>query len=173
MLIKQETGLPQVWKITPEVNTDFRGDYVMIHNTDLYELPDIKWVEWDIATSKKNVLRGIHYSPNCWKIYTCLQGLIYYVFVNCDEQDPNFCKWKSFYLKPYEQLLKHPRYGAGMLALEDNTILHYAQSQFYNADDPDQKTFKWNHWNDIWWPVNNPILSKRDQQGEYEFRLKG
>ena len=182
----QETELPDVWLIKPDVNKDFRGNYLMIHHEEFYDKqfynaefkspikypPDLHFVEWDIATSRKGVFRGIHYSPNCWKIYQCLNGAIYYVFVNCDEHDKDFGKWTSFQLEPYDQLLKHPRYGAGMLALEDNTILHYAQSQYYDPNNPDQKTFKYNDKRfNIFYPNIPMILSKRDIIGKYEFKV--
>jgi dTDP-4-dehydrorhamnose 3,5-epimerase-like enzyme len=138
--------------------------------------PKVHFVESDIALSRKGVFRGIHYSPHCWKIYQCLHGAIYYVFVNCDEKDKDFGKWESFILKPYDQLLKHPRYGAGMLALEDDTILYYLQDQYYDAVDPDQQTFKYDDKRfNVWLPKITPelILSRRDEIGEYESRVKG
>ena len=184
----EETQLPDVWLIKPDVNTDFRGDYVMIHNKFDYdsilmriysEYPvdekdriDLEFVEWDIATSRKGVFRGIHYSPNCWKIYQCLAGVIYYVFVNCDRKDKDYGKWASFHLEPYDQLLKHPKYAAGMLALEDNTMLHYAQSQYYDADDPDQETFTLKDFPEIFIPNIPLLLSRRDTIGEYDFKAK-
>ncbi len=169
------TTLDSVWRIKLDVNKDFRGDYLMIHHEKIYDMfsntPSLQttfhFVEWDIATSRKGVFRGIHYSPNCWKIYQCLQGAIYYVFVNCDPEDKEYGKWASFHLEPYDQLLKHPKYGAGMLALEDNTILHYAQSQYYDANNPDQKTFTLKDFSDIFIPNIPLILSERDTKGHY------
>ncbi len=176
------TSLPDVWRITPDVNTDFRGDYLQIHHEkdydNLVKTPyivdgvEIGWtplhfVEWDIATSRRGTFRGIHYSPRCWKIYQCLTGSIYYVFVNCDKSDKEFGKWSSFHLEPYDQLLKHPKYGAGMLALEDNTMLHYAQTQYYDAKDPDQKTFTLKDFPDIFMPNIPLLLSERDTKGHY------
>lgn len=170
----KETSLPDVWRIKLDVNTDFRGDYVMIDNEFTYDMlpPKVHFIERDIATSRKGVFRGIHYSPNCWKIYQCLAGAIYYVFVNCDKNDIEYGKWASFHLEPYDQLLKHPKYGAGMLALEDNTMLYYQQNQYYNANDPDQKTFTLKDFPDIFVPNIPLILSRRDTIGEYEFKIK-
>ncbi len=167
-----KTTLRDVYLIKPDVFRDFRGDYVMVDKeVDYDNLPSkVHFVERCISTSRKGVLRGIHYSPNCWKIYQCLHGAIYYVFVNCDKNDSEFGKWQSFILddKNYYQLLKHPRYGAGMLALEDNTILYYLQSQYYDSKNPDQETFMWNDKRfNIWWTTKNPILSKRDEEGHY------
>src|SRR3990167_6949739 len=98
------TKLPDVWLIKPDVNTDFRGDYVTKWNEKQYR--DIMagrgvpqpFVEHDISTSTKGVLRGIHYSPHCWKLNQCLYGKLYYVVVNCDPTHPGFGKWQSFIL---------------------------------------------------------------------------
>ncbi len=166
-----KTTLADVWLIKPDINIDFRGDYVMTYNEDLYGqmgLPPIKFVEHDISTSKKGVLRGIHYSPNCWKLNSCLHGEIYYVVVNCDKESIGYGQWEPFILsdKDYCQIFRHPRYGAGLLALSDCALYHYLQSEYYNPQSPAQDTIKWNSMN-IWWPTKTPILSQRDEVGHY------
>lgn len=176
-MIVKETQLPGVWSIQPKVDYDHRGDFMELHIEKDYDAlpPNVHFVYTCISTSKKGVLRGIHYSPHCWKIYQCLQGAIFYQFVNCDEKDPEYGRSAQFLLRPYEQLLKHPKYAAAMLALGDNTILYYAQSQYYNPTDPDQYTFKYDDPRfKLWFPKITPvpILSKRDEIGEYEFRVK-
>lgn len=175
------TNLRDVWRIEPDVFTDFRGDYVMNYNKELYDTAfSIDFVEQDLSVSSKGVLRGIHYSPNCWKLYECLHGAMYYVFVNCDKEDSEFGKWESYIVddRNHHQYIKHPRYGAGFYALKDDTILHYMQSQYYDPKNPDQQTFVWDTrfcnpnkvkepYGPIWWPDPNPILSQRDQLGRY------
>ena len=56
--------------------------------------------------------------------------------------------------------------GNSMLALEDNTIYHYKQDTHFAEGR--QFTIKWNDegWN-FWWPITNPILSLRDENGKY------
>ncbi len=163
-----ETKLPDVWLVQPELHEDFRGDYVMLYNEKLYKRFGVKFVEHDISTSIKGVLRGIHYSPNCWKLNECLVGKIYYVVVNCDKESSDFKKWQAFILSDENrlQLVKHPRYGSGFYVLSDFALFHYMQSQYYDANDPDQQTFKWDKMG-IWWPDKHPIVSERDERGEY------
>jgi len=170
-----ETTLKDVWVIKPDIHTDFRGEYVMTWNTDLYgaSFPFWRasrgepWVEHDISTTlQRGTLRGIRYSPRCWKLNQGLQGAIYYVVVNCDVEDSQFGVWEAFVLshKNRHQLLKHPRYGSGFLTLTDNVLFHYLQSQYYDPENPDQKTFMWDDPRfNIWWPIKNPILSQRDE----------
>ncbi len=168
-----KTTLNEVWLIKPDVNVDFRGDYVMNYNEKLYmehlDLPPIKFVEQDISSSLKGVLRGIHYSPNCWKLNECLCGKIYYVCVNCDKDSIGYGQWESFILsgENHYQIFKHPRYGTGLYVLSDHAIFHYLQSQYFDSKDPDQHTIKWDGIG-VWWPSKNPILSRRDEGGRYE-----
>ena len=168
-----ETELEGVLLIKPDINEDFRGDYVMTYNEKLYVMHGIgaSFVEHDISTSTKGVLRGIHYSPNCWKLNQCLYGEIYYVVVNCDEKDPEFGKWQSFILsgRNRHQLFKQPRYGSAFLVLSDYCLFHYMQSEYYDPCNPNQKTFKWDDPRfGIWWPkLRPPILSQRDEEGHY------
>lgn len=169
------TNLKDVWLIKPDIFTDFRGDYFLAYHEELYKQFGIKFVEHCILTASKGVLRGIHYSPDSWKLYQCCHGAIHYVFVNCEGGHSEFGKWQSFVIsdRNHYQLIKHPRYGTGFLALEDNTVLHYMQSEYYNPDNPNQKTFKWNDERfNIWWPkiTPEPILSQRDALGEYVSR---
>lgn len=166
-----ETKLKDVWLIKPDVFEDFRGDYVMTFHEELYKRFGVKFVEHDISTSTKNVLRGIHYSPNCWKLNQCLYGKLYYMVVNCDEKDPEFGKWQAFILsdRNHYQLLKHPKYGSGFLVLSDYAVFSYLQSEYYDPNNPNQKTFMWNDPRfGIWWPkLTVPILSQRDEVGHY------
>ena len=87
--------------------------------------------------------------------------------MNCDKNDSEYGKWASFQLEPYDQLLKHPKYGAGMLALEDNTMLHYAQTQYYDTKDPDQQSFTLQDFPDVFIPNMPLLLSERDTKGRY------
>ena len=168
-----QTKLPDVWIIEPDIIEDFRGDYVMTyHEAEYRKIVDVPLVEHDISTSTRNVLRGIHYSPSCWKLYQCLYGSLYYVIVNCDKDAVDFGQWQAFVLsdRNRKQILKHPRYGAGFLCLFDFSILHYMQSEYYNPEKPHQETFMWNDPRfKIFWPhlADKPILSQRDEIGRY------
>lgn len=164
------TKLDDCWLIKPEVNYDFRGEYAMTFHKKEFEshFPWFEPIEHDISTSFRGVLRGIHYSPHCWKLNQCVYGSIYYVVVNCDKESSDYGEWEAFTLtdKNRWQIFKHPRYGTGFLVLSDYAIFHYIQSQYYDPFDPDQHTFKWDEF-DIYWPTDRPILSRRDYVGEY------
>lgn len=169
MLVKK-TKLEGVLLITPEIFEDHRGEYVELYNDDIYRQNgiNVKFIQDDISVSSKNVLRGFHGDKETWKLVTCLLGKFYLAIVNCDESSANFGKWQSFILseKNKWQVLVPPKYGVAHLALADKIIFYYKQSTYYNPSI--QFSYKWNDPRfNIWWPVKNPILSRRDEVGHY------
>lgn len=171
MISVSKTGLEGVLLIKPPVFSDHRGEYFETYNEELYNKHgiNVKFVQDDISISYKNVLRGIHGDGSTWKLISCLHGQIYYVVVNCDEGSKNFGKWQSFDLSENNrhQVLIPPKHGGALLALTEKIIFHYKQSTYY--DPRGQFTYKWNDPKfNIAWPVDNPILSKRDELGHYE-----
>jgi len=144
----------------PTVFEDFRGDYVATYNEKLYTEAgiSIKFVQDDISTSSKHVLRGIHGDNETWKLISCLYGKFYLVVVNYGTR-----QWESFVLSDRNklQVLVPPGYGNGHLVLSDKAIFHYKQSSYYNR--AGQFTIPWNDSKfNIWWPIKNPIVSRRD-----------
>lgn len=153
----------------PTIFEDFRGTYVEIYNEALYTKAgiNVKFVQDDISVSSKHVLRGIHGDHETWKLISCLFGKFYLVVVNCDEASPQFRQWESFLLSDQNrlQVLIPPRFGNGHLVLSQQAIFHYRQSTYYNRGA--QFTILWNDPQlNIWWPVKNPIVSRRDEGGE-------
>lgn len=149
----------------PTIFEDFRGTYVETYNERLYmEVGiNVKFVQDDISVSSRYVLRGIHGDQGTWKLVSCLYGKFYLVVVNWDENSSQFGKWESHVLSDQNklQVLVPPKFGNGHLVLSDQAIFHYKQSSYY--DRASQFTIFWNDPKlNIWWPVKNPIVSKRD-----------
>jgi dTDP-4-dehydrorhamnose 3,5-epimerase len=165
-----KTELEGVLLVKPDVFEDFRGEYVETYNEEQYRKNGItvKFVEDDISVSLKHVLRGIHGDAETWKLISCLYGRFYLVVVNCDTSSENFGKWQSFVLSDRNryQVLVPPKYGNGHLVLSERAIFHYKQSTYY--DPSRQFTYRWNDPKlNIWWPVKEPILSRRDEVGHF------
>jgi dTDP-4-dehydrorhamnose 3,5-epimerase len=165
-----KTKLEGVLLIKPEASEDIRGGYLEIYNDKIYKEAGVSvdFVQDDISWSSKNVLRGIHGDDNTWKLISCLYGRFYLVVANCDETSKDFGAWESFVLSDgnHWQVLIPPKYGNGHLALSEKIIFHYKQSQYYNPTG--QFTYKWDDPRlNIWWPIKNPILSRRDEAGKY------
>lgn len=90
----------------PTVFEDFRGTYVELYNAKLYADAGITvpFIQDDISTSTKYVLRGIHGDQETWKMISCLYGSFYLVVVNWDEGSRQFKQWESFVLSDQNRL---------------------------------------------------------------------
>jgi dTDP-4-dehydrorhamnose 3,5-epimerase len=166
----ENTRLHHVKQITPPTNfEDFRGSYVEIYNRDLYHKAGVTvdFIQDDISTSTRHVLRGIHGDTKTWKLVSCLYGKFYIVVVDMDPSSPTHRQWQGFTLSDTNrlQLLIPPHHGNGHVVLSEVAIFHYKQNTDY--DRAGQFTILWNDPAfKIWWPVKTPILSQRDDGTE-------
>jgi dTDP-4-dehydrorhamnose 3,5-epimerase len=164
----EKTGLQGVLAITPPTNfEDFRGSYVETYNRELFHAAGLTqdFIQDDISTSSRGVLRGIHGDGKTWKLISCLYGTFYFVVVNNDPKSDQYKKSISFTLSDRNrlQILIPPNFGNGHLVLSNEAIFHYKQTTTY--DRSSQFTIKWNDPDyGIWWPTTSPILSARDSE---------
>jgi dTDP-4-dehydrorhamnose 3,5-epimerase len=163
----QKTKLDGVLLIKPPtIFEDFRGTYVETYNVDQYHAAGIsaQFVQDDISISSKHVLRGIHGDAETCKLVSCLYGKFYLVVINNDPESPQHGLWDAFTLSDQNhlQVLIPPKFGNGHVVLSDQAIFHYKQTTYYNQ--AGQFTLKWNDPKlGLWWPIKNPIVSKRDE----------
>jgi dTDP-4-dehydrorhamnose 3,5-epimerase len=167
-MILKESTLAGVMQIELAAFEDHRGEYLETYNEVEYAKHGIKtrFIQDDISVSSRHVLRGIHGDNETWKLISCLRGSFYLVIVDCHHDSQHFGAWQAFTLTERNrlQILVPPGHGVAHLVLEDRSIFHYKQSTCYNRDG--QFTYRWDDpaFN-IWWPITNPILSKRDELG--------
>ena len=167
------TRLDGVLLITPEpavsgvgeLSSDLRGHFAETYNEEKYRAAGIatKFVEDDLSTSKKNVLRGMHGDDRTWKLITCVYGKIYFVALSGKEGAPGFGEWQSFELSDENKLriLVPPYYASGHAVLSDTAVVAYKQSEYFKPGG--QFSYKWNDPRfTIDWPVTDPIMSARD-----------
>jgi dTDP-4-dehydrorhamnose 3,5-epimerase len=150
----------------PTIFEDFRGSYVELYNHDIYRDAgvNVQFVQDDISVSTRHVLRGIHGDHETWKLISCLHGSFYLVVVNWDEKSLQYRQWESFVLSDRNRLqaLIPPKFGNGHLVLSEQAIFHYKQST--NYDPAGQFTLFWDDPQlNIWWPIKNPLVSRRDE----------
>ena len=167
-----ETKLKNVLLFKPFIHEDFRGQYIELYKEkDYHKIINEKtgytpyFVEENMSTSSKGVLRGIHGDDKTWKLIDCLKGNIYTVVVDCDPQSEGYKKWQSFNLsdKNRHQILVPPKYGLAHLVLSEEAFFHYKESEYYNPNSLKQFTYRFDDPRfNIWWPIKNPILSPRD-----------
>ena len=162
-----KSKLDGVLVIKPPTNfEDFRGNYVEIYNERIYKDAGIHYdfVQDDISVSSKHVLRGIHGDATTAKLISCLYGRFYLMVINWDETSPQYGQWEAFTLSDENrlQVLVPPKFGNGHLVMSEKAIFHYKQTTEYNR--AGQFTLLWNDPKiNFWWPVKNPIISRRDE----------
>jgi dTDP-4-dehydrorhamnose 3,5-epimerase len=166
----EKTGLDGVLLIKPSVFEDHRGEYVELYSEREYAGRGIgvRFVQDDVSVSTRHVLRGIHGDDVTWKLVHCLAGRFYLVIVDCDPKSGSFGKWQGFTLseRNRHQVLVPPNHGVAHLALTERIMFAYKQSTYY--DPSRQFTYRWDDPRfNIWWPVRDPILSRRDEEGRY------
>ena len=162
-----KTELDRVLLIKPPTTfEDFRGTYVELYNDKIYNDAgiNVKFIQDDISTSSRYVLRGIHGDSETWKLISCLYGKFYLVVINNDKDSAQYKQWESFVLSDQNrlQVLIPPKFGNGHIVLSEQAIFHYKQSSSYNREG--QFTLFWNDPQlNIWWPIKNPMVSRRDE----------
>lgn len=165
-----ETSLEDVRVLELDGFEDHRGEYVETYNLQGYKQAgiDVDFVQDDYSISRRNVLRGLHGDAHTWKLVSCPFGQYYLVVVDCRKDRDSFGRWESFVVsdRNRRQVLIPPGFGNGHLILSEQAIFQYKQSAYYEARG--QFTYRYNEPRfGIWWPVDRPILSRRDAAGDY------
>ncbi len=168
-MIFSDTKLFGVKLVIPDRFEDHRGTYMELYDSNNFkDITSEVFVQDDISVSKKNVLRGLHGDWRTTKLVTVLKGAGYALIADNRPDSPTYKKWQSFTLsdKNRNMLLLPPGIGNSILALEEDIVYYYKQNTHFT--DGQQFTIKWDdpEW-EFWWPIEKPILSKRDQKGGY------
>jgi dTDP-4-dehydrorhamnose 3,5-epimerase len=168
----EETSLPGVKLLTPQIFRDDRGAFCETYNhrrMDEAGLPLI-WPQDNFSLSKKNVLRGIHYQviqPQ-GKLVRVTHGAVLDVAVDLRRSSPTFSKHVAVELtgENGEMLWIPPGFGHGFLALTDVVGFSYKVTDYYSS--AGERTIAWNDPDlAIPWPVSadNAIISDKDRKG--------
>ena len=162
--IKTSKVFPEVKTFQPDSWFDYRGE-MWTYWESTYDTPKEKISKF--TRSRKNVLRGLHGDSVTWKHITCVWGEIYLVVVDNIPESENYLKWDSFIISERNHLsvLVPPNFLNGHLCLSEECLFHYTQSYPKDYIDwMDQDVMKWNDERvNINWPIDNPILSRRDK----------
>ena len=168
--VEQSPKLGLTLLTPPTISLDHRGSYVETWNAD-YGMICPEFVQDDVSTSARNVLRGIHGDSETVKLISCLYGLFYLVIVDWREGSTKG-QWEGFYLSDQNrlQVLVPPDYGNGHVVLSDVALFAYKQSTRY--DRGRQFTLRWDDPSlKIWWPCTSPILSQRDSEAPKQGKI--
>ncbi|NIQ00038.1 MAG: dTDP-4-dehydrorhamnose 3,5-epimerase, partial [Nitrospinaceae bacterium] len=163
------TELSGVVVIEPEIHSDDRGSFYESYVKRKYVEAGIvdDFVQDNHSVSKKNVLRGLHYQvqPGQAKLVRVTRGEVFDVAVDIRKDSPTFGKWVGIRLseKNRKQMYVPIGFAHGFCVLSEMAEFLYKCSDYYSAAG-DRGII----WNDpdigIEWPIQNPILSEKDQK---------
>jgi dTDP-4-dehydrorhamnose 3,5-epimerase len=160
--------IPQVILVEAKSFTDERGYFQENFQETSFSKNGIftKFVQDNFSHSVKGVLRGLHYQKNPKsqaKLVSVLRGEIFDVAVDIRKNSPTYGKWVGELLsEENHRLLYVPEgFAHGFCVLSDEADVLYKVTNEYSPEhdsgiiwnDPDIK---------INWPVENPIISKKD-----------
>ena len=162
----RDSLIPGAFVIVPFSNEDVRGRFVKTYNADYFSLHGLStdFKEDFYSTSKRNVLRGLHFqTPPCdhTKVVCCVQGSIFDVIVDLRVGSPTFKKMQSMVLSEDDASLIYipPGIAHGFYTLSDTAMVMYKVTSVYSAEH--DSGIRWDSAG-IPWPSDSPILSDRD-----------
>lgn len=154
--------------IETETFTDWRGSFCELYNEDkLRQLGvETRYVQDNFAVSQRGVLRGLHFQlpPMAQgKLVTCLCGKIYDVAVDLRPNSPSYGKWQAVELTGGLLLYLPAGFAHGYAVLSQQACVFYKVTEYYSPQHEAGII-----WSDerlaIDWPVDDPILSDKDQR---------
>lgn len=167
MLI-ENTNLPDVKMISPDVFKDRRGYFFESYNKKKFEtLTRKEFVQDNESLSNKNVLRGLHFQKPPYaqaKLVRVIKGSVMDVVVDLRKSSPTYGHhYKNILSEENKKQIFIPEgFAHGFLVLENYTIFSYKCSAFYHK--PAEEAILWNDATlAIDWGIENPIVSDKDK----------
>ncbi|RMH15706.1 MAG: dTDP-4-dehydrorhamnose 3,5-epimerase [Gammaproteobacteria bacterium] len=174
-----ETSLDGVLLIEPKSFSDNRGFFIETWHHERYRKVlgvDHEFVQDNHSRSTFGVLRGLHYQlehPQ-GKLVRVSAGSVFDVAVDIRKGSPTFGKWYGVELSDqnFRQLWIPPGLAHGFCVLSDMADFHYKCTDYYCPDC--EYGIAWNDPGlNINWPLDNPVLSKKDQLYPMLHQVKG
>jgi len=168
----EETLLPGVLLITPQIFRDSRGAFMETYNHRKVAeagLPTV-WLQDNFSRSKKDVLRGIHYqiTQPQGKLVRITHGAVLDVAVDLRRSSAAFGRHVAVELRAEtgDMLWIPPGFGHGFLALTEDVGFAYKVTDYYSP--AAERTVVWNDPElAIAWPIDadQAIISDKDRAG--------
>lgn len=163
----QESKLNGCFEIIGPKFTDERGDFrKLFSDTEFRAIAgaDLTFREIFTSTSKVGVIRGLHFQRpphDHAKLVACLKGRVMDVVVDLRKSSPTYGQHAVFDLSEEKQniIFITRGFAHGFYSFEEPALMLYAVETVHS---PAHDTGI--HWNSagIAWPIDNPIVSKRD-----------
>jgi dTDP-4-dehydrorhamnose 3,5-epimerase len=162
--------------LEPKIYIDNRGFFLESFQKKRYKKYGIfeDFVQENHSRSKKNSLRGLHFTKNKKQsqIVTVLRGRIFDVVVDIRKNSQNYGKWFGIELSdngPRQIYMTHG-FAHGFCVLSEYADLHYMVSQYHDPKDESGII-----WNDpsiaIKWPIKKPNISKKDLKNLFLYNI--
>lgn len=166
-----QTGIRDLFIITPDIFRDDRGFFTEIYRKDKFSEfgLDVEFVQDNHSRSSKNVVRGLHFQwdPPMGKLMRVSYGSAFLVAVDIRIGSPTFGKWVGVEasVENRKQVYAPAGFARGFGVLSDYAEIQYKCTGIYS-----NKAESGILWNDpriaIKWPVDEPILSKKDETAQ-------
>ncbi len=167
-----EFKLPGLKLIRPRIFADERGFFFESYRQTSYaeQRIDVPFVQDNISFSRKGTIRALHFqsAPGQAKLVSCTQGTIWDVAVDIRPDSPTFMQWAAVELddQTHQQLFIPIGFAHGFCVLSETARVQYKVSAPYNPET--ECSIRWNDPDlKIDWPVQNPVLSPRDQMSPF------
>jgi len=165
------TKIPDVLLIKPKVFRDPRGHFLEIFQSQRYQEAGIPatFVQDNLSRSSRGVLRGLHYQLNYpqAKLVGVIRGAVFDVAVDLRRDSPTFGQWVGELLSDENnhQLYVPAGFSHGFCVVSETVDFVYKCTEFYHPEDEHVLSYDEPELN-IPWPVDDLILSERDQHGK-------
>ena len=162
------TAIPDVLIIEPKVFGDDRGWFFESFNEKDFSAAvghSVTFVQDNHSSSKKGVLRGLHYQmeQTQGKLVRVCHGVVFDVAVDIRRSSPTFGKWVGEIISSdnKKQLWIPKGFAHGFLTLSDTAEFLYKTTDFYSKDH--EEAIQWNDKTiGIDWPMKDVSLSSKD-----------
>jgi len=164
----EETPLPGVVLVTPDVHRDPRGFFLETFQVRKYAEGGIEgpFVQDNHSCSSRGILRGLHAQlerPQ-GKLVRVIEGEVFDVAVDMRRGSPTWARWFGATLSAenFRQLYVPPGFLHGFVVTSESAQFEYKCTDYYHPESEISVA-----WNDpeigIEWPVHQPILSDKDR----------
>ena len=163
------TSIEGILIIEPKTFKDNRGFFMETYNQKRYNASGINttFVQDNLSYSLKNTLRGLHFQikhPQA-KLIQVISGEIFDVAVDLRSDSATFGKWTGIHLSDENkrQMFIPEGFAHGFCVLSEFALFYYKCSDFYAPED--EGGIIWSAPDiGVEWPVENPIISEKDNQ---------
>lgn len=155
--------------IQPDIFIDERGYFFESYHIEKLRLAGIDktFVQDNESLSAKGTIRGLHFQNPPFaqaKLVRVIRGSVFDVAVDIRQNSPTYGKWIGHILddKNKRMFFIPEGFAHGFAALEDQSIVLYKCTSFYNK--ASEGSIRWNDPElNIHWNIDVPLVSAKDQ----------